>query len=104
MKNELFKKYVENTRDCDTALLDNAVKKGLNQAKSNALDYKKLFNLAAASAATAVLCYVLNMEPVRSAVTGFMQNSNPMTESGSEALHGYLMNFAYTITNYLGGT
>ena len=104
MKNEMFQKYVESTRDCDAMLLDIAIKKGLHLAKSNAFDYKKLFNLAAACAATIALCFAANIEPVRMAVAGFMEGSSLMTESGSEALPGYMMSIAKIILHYLGGT
>ena len=103
MKNEIFHKYVESTRDCDATHLDIAVKKGLHLAKANAIDYKKLFSLVSACAATAVLCFVVNMEPLRMAVAGFVKGSSLMTESGSEALHGYMMSITNTILHYLGG-
>ena len=103
MRDDLFRQYVEGARDCDAALLDNAVAKGLHRAKCNAFDYKKLFNLAVACVVTAALCFAVKAEPIRAMASGFMQDSAPMTESGSEALHGYVRSVIDTIMNYMGG-
>ena len=103
MKNEIFRKYVEGSRDCDAALLDIAVNRGLHRAKGNTIDYRKLINLAAAFAATAALCFVVSMKPVRAAAAVYMRDNSTITESGEEALSGYLTNIANTIIYYLGG-
>ena len=104
MKTDLFMKYVEASRDCDAALLDIAVNKGLLRAKDSSFDYKKLVSLAAACVVTAAVCFLVNMEPVKIAAFNFVHESSNMTESGLVTLHGYLNDIANTIIKYLGGT
>ena len=103
MKTDLFIKYVENSRDCEEALLDIAIKKGMRRAKDYAFDYKKLVSLAAAIVVTAVLCLAAKMEPIKTAASTFVNVSDLTTESGSIILHGYITDIVNTIMRYLGG-
>lgn len=98
-----FKRYIESARDCDAALLDIAVNKGLLRAESEAPDFKKFINLAAMCVATTALCIAINLEPVRIGATDFLLTNSMVTQSGSEALHSYFSGITSAMTTYLGG-
>ena len=101
---ELFLKYIEGSRDCDAALLNAAVKKGMLRAKDDTFDYRKLVGLAAACVATVFLCFAANTEPVKSAASDFIHDGSSMTELGSVTLFEYLNDMVNSIKDYLGGT
>jgi chloramphenicol 3-O-phosphotransferase len=103
MKKDLFQAYVENTRDCDAPLLDIAVNKGLRKAKSERIDYRKVFSFAAACAATAALCFTINTAPVREAALKMVYYHNPMSQEASEILYGYFIDISNIVSQYLGG-
>ena len=103
MKTDEFITFVERTRDCDAALLDIAVKKGIARAKSDRIDLRMIFRLSAACAITAALCIAFNSGLFTAAASGYLNESSFITQSGSETLHGYFNDFFDTAKEYLGG-
>ena len=100
---ESFLFYVENTRDCEESRLNAAVNKGLRKAKNDRTDFRKVLMLTAASVFTAVMCFSVNLRPIRSLADGYYQSRSAMMSTSSELLHGYINNIADTIVFYLGG-
>ena len=103
MNKESFLSYVENTRDCEESRLDAAVNKGLRKAKNERTDFRKVLMLAAASVFTVVMCFSVNLRPIRSAVEGYYQGRSAMMSDSSEMLDGYIKNITDTIVLYFGG-
>jgi len=103
MNKESFLSYVENTRDCEVIKLDAAVNKGLRKAKDDRTDFRKVLMLAAACVFTAVICFSVNMQPVRLAAEKYYQSRSAMMSDSSELLDGYIKNLADSILFYLEG-
>jgi hypothetical protein len=103
MNKESFLSYVENTRDCEESRLDAAVNKGLYKAKNDRTDFRKVLMLAAACVFTIVMCFSVNLRPVRLAAEEYYRNRSAMMSDSSAMLDGYIKNIADTIVFYLGG-
>ena len=107
MNEKEFGRYIEKTRDCDPALLDIAVLKGVRRGRNERLDYRKFLHLAAACVVTAMLCVMLTSQPVGialgNALGGLTHESALITQSGSEALHKHLTDFTNGLIILLGG-
>jgi hypothetical protein len=102
MNKESFLSYVENTRDCEESRLDTAVNKGLRKARNDRTDFRKVLMLAAACMFTAVICFSVNLRPIRSAAEKYYQSRSAMMSDSSELLDGYIKNITDTILFYLG--
>jgi len=102
MNKESFLSYVENTRDCEETMLDTAISKGLRKAKNERTDFRKVVMLAAACVFTAVMCFSVNLRPIRSLADGYYQSRSAMMSDSSEMLDGYIKNITDTIVFYLG--
>ena len=100
---EAFLSYVENTRDCEESRLNAAVSRGLRKAKNEQTDLRKVLMLAAACVFTVVMCFSVNLRPVKLAAEGYYQSRSTMMSGSSEVLDGYIKNIADTIAFYLGG-
>jgi len=103
MNKESFLSYVENTRDCEESRLNAAVNKGLCKAKNEQTDFRKVLMLAAASVFTAVMCFSVNLRPIKSLADGYYQSRSAMMSESSEMLDGYIKKLTDTIIFYLGG-
>jgi hypothetical protein len=103
MNKKTFLNYIENTRDCEESRLNAAVNKGLCKAKNDRTDFRKVLMLAAACVFTAVMCFSVNLQPIRSLADGYYQNRSAMMSPSSELLHGHIKNIADKIVFYLGG-
>ena len=103
MNEKEFRKYIEKTRDCDTALLDIAVRKGLRRGKDERLDYRKFLHLMAACVITAMLSVMLTSQPVGIALEGLTRESGLISQSGSEVLHKHLTDLRNSLIILLGG-
>ena len=103
MNEKEFRRYIGETRDCDPALLDFAVRKGLNKGKDERPDYRKLLLLAAACAVSAMLCVMLTSQSVGTALRSLVLDSELMTQSGSEALHKHLIDYLNGFIILFGG-
>ena len=103
MNKDSFLSYVENTRDCGETMLDAAVDKGLRKAKNEQTDFRKILKLAAACVFMTVMCFSVNLRPIRSAAAEYYQSRSAMMSDISEVLDGYIKNMADTIVFYLGG-
>ena len=103
MNKDSFIQYVENDRDCEQNRMDGAVNKGLARAKSDKLDSKKLLMLAAAGVLTVILCFTVNLRPVKMAVQDYYRNWDKMPPGSVEVLDGYIKELAINVKRYLGG-
>jgi len=103
MNNDSFLSYVRNTRDCEETRLDAAVSKGLRRAKNERTDFRKVLMLAAACVFTVVMCFSVNLRPIRSIAEEYYQSRSAMMSDSSEVLDGYIKSMADTIVFYLGG-
>jgi hypothetical protein len=100
---ESFLSYVENTRDCEESRLDAAVDKGLRKAKNEQIDFRKVLMLAAACVFTIVMCFSVNLRPIRTATEEYYRSRSAMMSDSSEMLDDYIKNIADTIVFHLGG-
>ena len=103
MNKDSFLRYVENDRDCDKDRLDEAVKRGLARARSERFDTKKLLTLAAASVFTLVMCFTVNLRPLKMAVDEYYRNGDTIPPTSVEVLDGYIKELADNVIRYLGG-
>ena len=103
MTNDSFLRHINKNRDCNNALLDNAVSKGLSRAKSERLDSRKLLQLAAACVFTVALCFAVNLKPFESLTEKYRQNWIETMPGTAEALDGYINAIANSLEKYLGG-
>jgi hypothetical protein len=103
MNRDSFLRYVENNRDCEQDRLDEAVKKGLTRAKSDRLDTRKLLMLAAASVFTLVMCFTVNLRPIKMAVDEYYRGWDTIPPGSVEVLEGYIKELADNVKQYLGG-
>ena len=103
MNKDSFMQYIENTRNCDTALLDTAVKKGLSRAKSDRLDTGKIIKLAAACVFTMAMCFAVNLNPFEPLTERYYRNWQHTMPGTAEALEGYINDIANNLKRYLGG-
>jgi hypothetical protein len=102
MNENSFLKHIENTRDCGASDLDTAVQKGLNRAKRDRLDSRKLLKLAADSVFTLAVCFMVSLEPFGSLAKKYYQNWNHMMPGVAEALDGYIKIIADNLFLFLG--
>jgi len=103
MNKDLFFKHIENNRDCNQEQLDAAVTRGLQMAKNDRIDTKKIFMLAAASVFTFAICITINTMPVSTAVERYYQNRQRIMPGSSEVLSGYIKDITVNLEKYLGG-
>lgn len=103
MNQEKLKQYIENNRDCDVALLDKAVSKGLQRAKSERIEAARFIQFASTCAAAAALCFILDLEPVKVVVSELKPGSGLISEGNAEILHGYVNGVIHNLFNFLGG-
>jgi hypothetical protein len=102
MNKKTFLNYIENTRDCEGSRLDAAVNKGLRKARNDRTDFRKVLMLAAACVFTVVMCFSVNLRPIRSLADGYYQSRSAMMSDSSEMLDGYIKKITDTIVFYLG--
>jgi len=100
---ESFLSYVENTRDCEKSRLDAAVNNGLRKARNERTDFRKVLMLAAACVFAVVMCFSVNLRPIKSAAEGYYRGRSAMMSDSSEMLGGYIKKITDTIVFYLGG-
>jgi len=103
MNKDSFLRYIENDRDCEQDRLDIAVYKGLNRAKNDRFDAKKLFMLAAASVFTFAMCININLLPLSTVVERYYESRQKIMPGSSEMLNGYIKDIVSNLEKYLGG-
>ncbi|MDR1802297.1 MAG: hypothetical protein LBQ94_01705 [Treponema sp.] len=103
MNKDSFIQYIENDRDCDKDLLEEEKKKGLARAKSERFDTRKLLMLAAASVFTLVMCFTVNLRPLKTAVDEYYRNGDTISPGSVEIVEGYIKELADNVKRYLGG-
>ena len=103
MNEKEFRRYIEETRDCDPELLEIAIRKGLRRGNDEQLDYRKFLHLAAACVVTTTLCIMMTSQTVKIALGGLTHESGLVTQGGSEALHKHLTDFMNSFIILLGG-
>jgi len=103
MNKDSFLRYIENDRDCKQDRLDIAVNRGLQKAKNDRFDTKKLFMLAAASVFTFAICININLMPISTVVERYYESRQKIMPGSSEMLNGYIKDMVSNLEKYLGG-
>ena len=103
MNRDLFLEYVENNRDCEQERLDIAVNMGLNRAKNDRIDTRKMFMLVAACVFTFAMCINTNLKPLKMVVEDYYLNWNKTMLGNTIILDGYMSDMASNIKKNLGG-
>jgi len=103
MNKDSFLRYIENDRDCEQDRLDIAVNKGLNKAKNDKFDTKKLIMLAAASVFTFAICININLMPLSTVVERYYESRQKIMPGSSEILNDYIKDIVSNLEKYLGG-
>ena len=103
MNEDSFNQYVENDRDCEQDRLDEAVNKGLARAKGERLDSRKLLMLAAAGVFTVIMCFTVNLRPVKMAVDEYYRGEGKIPSGNVEVFNGYIKELADNVMRILGG-
>ena len=102
MNKETFLEFIANSRDCEQLLLDTAINRGLNKAKNDKLDFKKIFMLAAACVFTFVMCISINLTPFKAGVEAYYQNRNNAMPGSAEVLDGYVNDIVSYFKRFIG--
>jgi len=103
MDKNLFLRYVEIDCDCEQKCLDIAVNRGFTRAVDDKVDTKKILTLATAFVLTFLMCFTVNIRPVKMAVEGYYLNWNKSMSGNIEILDSYLVNISSNIEKHLGG-
>ena len=103
MNKDLFFRHIENTRDCKTALLDEAVTRGIFRAKRDKLDTRKLIMLGAACAFVLAMCFAANLNLFETLAETYYQNWHHTMPGAAEALDSYIKDIAVNAQKYFGG-
>jgi len=103
MNKELFLQLIENNCDCKQACLDTAVNRGLQKAKNDRVDTRKILMLAFAFVLTFSMCFTLNTKPLKMAVDDYYLNWNKKMSGNIEILDDYLVEKISNIKKHLGG-
>ncbi|MDR0464364.1 MAG: hypothetical protein LBG94_04505 [Treponema sp.] len=103
MNKELFLQLIENNCDCKQDCLDTAINRGLQKAKNDRVDTKKILTLAVAFVLTFSMCFTVNTRPLKMAVDGYYVNWNKTMSGNIEILNDYLVEMTSNIKKHLGG-
>jgi len=103
MNKELFLQLIENNCDCKQDCLDIAINRGLQKAKNDRVDTKKILTLAVAFILTFSMCFIVSIRPVKTAVEGYYLNWNKSMSGNIEILDSYLVKITSNIEKHLGG-
>ena len=103
MNKELFLQFVENNCNCKQDRLDIAINKGLQKAKNDRVDTRKILMLAFAFVLTFSMCFTVSIRPVKTAVEGYYLNWNKSMSGNIEIFDSYLVNITNNIVKHLGG-
>ena len=103
MDKETFIKHINKIRNCDAALLDNAIQKGVYKARHDRVDPRNLLRLSAACLVTATLCVALNLAPIKAATQKFLSSNGLITPESAEVFADYVNGFTNSIIKHLGG-
>ena len=103
MNEDLFLRYVENDCDCKQNRLDIAVNRGINRAKNDRFDTKKLLMLAAAGVFSFASCFTVNLKPFVIVAEEYCRNWNKTMPGNAEVLDGYIKDITVNVNKYLGG-
>jgi len=90
MNNTSFLRYIENNRDCDKEYLCDAVKKGINRAKNDRVDSKKILTLVFACIFTFFMCVTIHLKPFKNAAQVYYENWHNSMPNVATALDGYI--------------
>jgi len=98
-----FLRYIENTRDCKIAALDDAVSKGIFRAKSDRLDSRKLITLAVACVFVLAMCFTVNMNLFETLAERYYRAWHYTMPGTAEALDYYVKDITINAQKYFGG-
>jgi len=102
MNNDAFLRLISDSRDCEQSQLSKAINKGLNRARNDRLDSKKILMLAAACLFTFVMCITSNLRPFQEAADGYYQYRNNSMPGSTEVLAGYINDIAGNLKRFIG--
>ncbi len=102
MNKDVFLQFIENSRDCEQFQLDKAINKGINRAREDRFDSKKMLMLAAACVFTFVMCITVNLKPFQAAANEYYQNRNKHMPGSAEVLVGYINDVANNLKRFIG--
>jgi len=103
MNKELFLQLIENNCNCKHDCLDTAVNRGLQKAKNDRVDTKKMLTLAFAFVLTFSMCFIVNTKTLKMAVDDYYLNWNKTMSGNIEILDDYLIEKINNIKKHLGG-
>ena len=103
MNKESFFRYIENTRDCKTAILDDAVTKGIFKAKRDVLDMRKMIMFGAACLFVLAMCFTVNMDIFQTLTERYFRNWHYTMPGASDALNNYIENMIINAEKNFGG-
>ena len=103
MNKNSFLRYVEIDCNCEQDRLDIAVNRGFKRAVDDKVDTKKILTLATAFVLTFLMCFTVNIRPVKMAVEGYYLNWNKSMSGNIKILDGYIVNITDSIQEHLGG-
>jgi len=103
MNKELFLQLVDNNCDCKQESLDIAINRGLQRAKNDRVDAKKILSLTVAFVLTISLCFTVNLKPLKMVMEDYYLNWNKSMSDKIKILDGYIVNIASNIEKHLGG-
>ena len=102
MNKNAFMQFIASDRDCEEFKLDTAINKGLQRARNDKLDSKKIFLLAAACVFIFVMCLTVNLRPLKEAAEEYYQYRQKSMPGSSEVLDGYLNEIANNFKRFIG--
>ena len=103
MNSDEFLRCIEKSRDCDSALLDAALNRGIARAKHKSYDGRKMLALAAAAAFTLAVIFTANVLPFAGAADNYYRNRYNAIPENAETLANYVKELAANYRNYRGG-
>jgi len=102
MDNNTFLRFIANSRDCEHFRLDDAIKKGINRARNDRFDSKKILRLAAACVFTFVMCVTINLRQFKVAAEEYYLNRYRAMPGSAEVLDGYMNSIVTNFKRFIG--
>jgi len=103
MNKELFLQLIENNCGYKQDHLDIAINKGLQKARNDRIDARKILMLTFAFVLTFSMCFIVNTRPLKMAIEDYYLNWNKTKASNIEILDSYLVEKISNIEKHLGG-
>ncbi len=95
MNNDEFLKHIEETRMCNSDLLDNAINMGIKNALNNRLDTKKIFYISASAVLTFALCYTISFMPLETYLNNHFEKKSELISDTAKDYGLYLSEYIH---------